>query len=360
MARAVSGVEPCSSRLRGAFLHDFGRRGLTPSAKIHRMNTSHRRFAWAGTVCISTALAALTVSGQSARPAQPDHRIDGTWSFASLTPVERPERFAGKPTMTLEEARAFEREVIDRNNADRRDGGAAADIARAYNDGWYDRGTNVAILDGKALTSLVVDPPDGHIPPLTPAAQKRQQERAQWRREHPDDGPEDRSLAERCINFSAGPPMLPTAYNNNVQIYQFPDHVVIHNEMIHTARVVPTDGRAHLPAPFRRFHGDPIGRWEGHTLIVESTNFTDKSNFRGSDENLRLIEKFTRADNNTLKYEFTVDNPTAFTKPWSVVLPMKLSDEQVFEYACHEGNHGMVGILGGARYEEKQRSEGRR
>jgi hypothetical protein len=328
------------------------------------MHTSHHPFIRAGAVCGAMALAALTISAQSARSAaqpsaQADHRIDGTWSFASLTPVERPAQFAGRPTMTLDEARALEREIIDRNNADRRDGGAAADIARAYNDGWYDRGTHMAILDGKALTSLVVEPTDGRIPALTPAAQRRQQERAAWRREHPADGPEDRSLAERCINFSAGPPMLPTTYNNNVQIYQFPNHVVIHNEMIHTARVVPTDGRAHMPAAFRRFHGDPVGHWEGHTLVVDSTNFTDKSNFRGADENLHLIERFTRVDEQTLKYEFTVDNPTAFTQKWSAVLPMKLSDEQVFEYACHEGNHAMVGMLGGARYEEKQ-SEGRR
>lgn len=306
---------------------------------------------------IATGLAGLASDRPAAQAARPD--LQGVWIFSSLTPLERPPEFAARPSLTLKEAIEYEKQVMARNNADRRDGPVEADVARAYNDGWYDRGTHMAILDNKALTSLVVEPTDGRVPALTAAAQRRQQERAQWRRDHPADGPEDRSLAERCINFSAGPPMLPTTYNNNVQIYQFPNYVVIHNEMIHTARVVPTDGRPHAPASFRRFHGDPVGRWEGHTLVVDSTNFTDKSNFRGADENLHLIERFTRVDENTLKYEFTVDNPTAFTQKWSAVLPMKLSDEQVFEYACHEGNHAMVGMLGGARYEEKQ-AEGRR
>ena len=256
--------------------------------------------------------------------------------------------------MSRDEARKFEQDVMVRQNADRRDGGTAADVARAYNDAWYDRGTGVAVINGQPRTSLVVDPADGRIPALTAEAQRRQQARAQQRREHPADGPEDRSNAERCLSFSAGPPMLPGPYNNYVQIYQFADHVVIHNEMIHDARMVPTDGRPHLPASMRRFQGDPVGHWEGNTLVVDTTNFTDKSAFRGSSESLHLIERFTRADAKTLLYEFTVDDPAAFTTRWSVQLPMALTDEQIFEYACHEGNHAMVGILGGARFEDKQ------
>jgi len=211
------------------------------------------------------------------------------------------------------------------------------------------------VINGEARTSLVTEPADGRIPALTADGQKRQQTRAQLRRDHPADNPEDRSLAERCLSFSAGPPMLPGPYNNYVQILQFADHVVIHNEMIHDARVVPTDGRPHLPASVRKFQGDPVGRWEGATLVVDSTNFTDKSNFRGASEQLHLVERFTRVDAATLLYEFTVDDPAAFAQRWSVALPMKATDEQMFEYACHEGNHAMVGILGGARYEEKQK-----
>jgi hypothetical protein len=281
--------------------------------------------------------------------------LQGVWNFSSLTPLERPAEFAGKPTMSLAEAAQFEKNVTDRNNADRRDGGANADLARAYNDGWYDRGTHVAIVNGVARTSLIVDPPEGRIPALTADAQRRAAERAQQRRDHASDGPEDRSLAERCLGFNAGPPMLPGPYNNYMQLFQFKDHVIIFNEMIHDARVVPLDGRPHLPQSVRRYLGDSVGRWEGNTLVGDTTNFTDKTNFRGASDRMHLIEKFSRPDADTLLYEFTVDDPTSFTKSWSGALPMKRTDEQLYEYACHEGNEAMVGILGGARYEDKQK-----
>jgi len=154
--------------------------------------------------------------------------------------------------------------------------------------------------------------------------------------------------------FNAGPPMLSGPYNNYVQIVQTRDHVVIVNEMIHDARIVPLDGRPHLPATVRRWQGDSRGRWDGTTLVVETTNFTGKTNVRGSGERLRLVERFTRADANTLLYEFTIDDPESFVKPWTAVLPMAKTDDQIYEYACHEGNYALTGILRGARAGEKK------
>lgn len=284
---------------------------------------------------------------------QPD--LQGTWNFSSLTPLERPAEFAGRATLSPAEAAAFEQQLQERNNADRRDGGVDADVARAYNDSWYDRGTHLAVVNGAARTSLITDPPDGRVPALTPAAQARQAARLRARREHPADGPEDRSLGERCLSFNAGPPMLPGPYNNYVQVFQFRSYVVIVNEMIHDARIVPTDGRPHAPASFRRPLGDSVGRWDGNALVVDTTNFTETTPFRGSSGAMHLVERFTRVNASTLLYEFTVNDPTSFTRPWSAAVPMQRTDEQIFEYACHEGNHAMVGILGGARFEEKNR-----
>ena len=198
-------------------------------------------------------------------------------------------------------------------------------------------------------TSLIVDPPDGRIPALTPEGQARAAARAEARRQHPADGPEDRSLGERCLLFNAGPPMLSGPYNNYIQILQNRDHVVILNEMIHDIRIVPLDGRPHAPAAIRSLLGDSRGRWEGNTLVVETTNFSDKTNVRGSGSRLRLVERFTRADATTLLYEFTVDDAASFVTPWSAILPMSKSDDQIYEYACHEGNYAMTGILRGAR-----------
>ena len=204
-------------------------------------------------------------------------------------------------------------------------------------------------------TSLIVDPPDGRIPPLTADGQARAAARAEARRLHPADGPEDRSLGERCLLFNAGPPMLSGPYNNYVQILQTRDHVVIHNEMIHDARVVPLDGRPHVPPSIRLLLGDSRGRWEGDALVVETTNFTNKTTVRGSGERLRLVERFTRTGPRTLLYEFTVDDPASFTKPWSAALPMTKTDDRLYEYACHEGNYAMTGILRGSRAGEQQR-----
>ena len=279
-------------------------------------------------------------------PRTPDGRPDlqGTWDFAQLTPFERPGDFAGKQSVTDEEAEEFAQKRIETTHKDRRDGGAAADVERAYNDFWWDFGTRIS-----KQTSLVVDPPDGRVPPLTPEAQQRAEQRR-----NRYDNPEERPLAERCIlGFNSGPPMVPSAYNNNVQIVQTPDHVVILNEMIHSARIVSLTGRPHAPNEIRSLTGDSVGRWVGDTLVVDTTNFAKEAGFRGATTNLHVVERFTRADPDTLRYEFTVEDPATWTKKWSASIPMTRTDELMFEYACHEANYGLEGVLKGARYHEK-------
>ena len=192
------------------------------------------------------------------------------------------------------------------------------------------------------------------MPALTPLAQKRQTDRATARRERPADGPEDRPLSERCIMVGGGTPIVPTAYNNNYQIVQGPGYVTMFSEMIHDVRVIPLDGRAHVSADIRQYKGDSRGHWEGNTLVVETTNFTAQTQFRGSGEHMKLTERFTRTDADTLLYEFTVNDPESFSKPWTVQLPLWKTEGPIFEYACHEGNEGMTGILSGARADEKK------
>jgi hypothetical protein len=286
-------------------------------------------------------------------PRTPDGKPDlqGVWSNAIITPLERPAAFASKEFFTEAEAAGFEKQVFEANDRDRRDGTPEQDVARAYNDFWFDRGTKVAAT---RRTSLIIDPKDGRLPPLTQEARKRNAERAEARRLHPADGPEDRPLLERCINvLSAGPPMIPTVYNNNFQIVQTPNYVMILNEMIHDARIVPLDGRPQLPGNVRQLLGSSRGHWEGNTLVVETTNFTDKTNFRSTTENMRLTERFTRASEDILLYEFTVDDPATYTKTWTAQIPARKTDGLIYEYACHEGNEGMFGILAGARAAEK-------
>jgi hypothetical protein len=275
--------------------------------------------------------------------------LQGVWNYATITPLERPSELAGKQVLTDQEAAEFEKQTLARRNPDRRDGGAAADVGRAYNEFWWDYGTKVV---GTRRTSLIVDPPDGKLPPLTEEARKRVEARAAVLR-RPPAGPEDRNLWERCILGTAGPPVVPGPYNNNFQLFQTREYVVILNEMIHDARIIPLDGRPHVPANVRQWMGDSRGHWEGKTLVVDTTNFTGKTNFRGSGEGLHLVERFTRMDAGTLLYEFTVDDPSAFTKPWSVALPMTKSDDLIYEYACHEANYGMFNMLSAARAEEK-------
>ena len=279
------------------------------------------------------------------RTAWGDPDLQGIWSIATITPFERPSALADKQTLTAEEAAELEKQTLATTNQDRRDGGTEADLARAYNDVWWDRGTKVVPT---RQTSLVVDPPDGRVPALTPEGQKMAAARAA----RGYDSWENRSLWERCI--TRGLPMVPGPYNNNYQILQTPGYVVILHEMIHDARIIPLDGRPHVGKNVRQWFGDSRGRWEGDTLVVDTTNFTDKANFRGSTDSLHLIERFSRLDAGTVKYEFTIDDPKTFTKQWTVAIPMTGTEEQIYEYACHEGNYGMVNLLSGARAQEKK------
>ncbi|PYR96407.1 MAG: hypothetical protein DMG16_27920 [Acidobacteria bacterium] len=280
---------------------------------------------------------------------QPD--LQGVWSFATITPLEKPAELAGKEFFTPKEAAEYERQILKRNNMDRRDGPVEDDVRRAYNDFWWDRGTRIVKT---RRTSLIIDPPDGKIPSLTAAAKERQKERQNANLGHEFDGPENRPLQERCIIWaSTGPPMMPTAYNNNIRILQSPGYVTILVEMIHDARVIRLDGSPHIASNVHQWRGDSRGRWEGDTLVVETTNFTGKTSFRGSSEKMRLIERFKRMDADTLLYQYTVDDLSSFEKPWTVEIPLPRSEAPMFEYACHEGNYAMTGGLAGARAQEK-------
>jgi hypothetical protein len=315
----------------------------------------NKRFA---AVVAMIGLTSVAVAGQAANsssktvPRTPwgDPDLQGIWSIATITPFERPTALADKQVLSEEEAADLERQTLKTTNQDRRDGaGTDADVARAYNDFWWDRGTKVV---STRQTSLVVDPPDGRVPALTAEGQQRATARAA----RGYDSWEDRSLWERCI--TRGLPMIPGPYNNNYQILQTPGYVVVLHEMIHDARIIPLDGRPHLGQDVRQWFGDSRGRWEGDTLVVDTTNFTEKANYRGSTDGLHLIERFTRSAAGTVRYEFTIDDPKTFTKKWTAAIPMTGTDEQIFEYACHEGNYGMVNLLSGARVQEKAAGEG--
>jgi hypothetical protein len=272
--------------------------------------------------------------------------LQGIWTNSTITPLERPEKFAGREFMTEEEARALDAEAAVR--ADQRNANAAVDVDLAYNQFWWERGNTVATR----RTSLIVDPPDGRLPPQTPEGQKRAAE-VTARLRAVATGPEDRNLAERCV--TRGAPKLPGGYNNNFQIVQTPTYVAIMQEMIHEVRIIPLDGRPHLPRGLAFWLGDSRGRWEGDTLVVETTNYHELSPFnsynccRGAGKHLRIVERFRRVGPDAIDHRFTVEDPTTFTAPYTVAVPMTRIDAPIFEYACHEGNYGMEGILRGAR-----------
>ena len=284
--------------------------------------------------------------------------LQGIWNNNISTPLERPEEFAGKAFLTPEELAAYtQRRQASRKDRDSRDNrGSEADVRRAYNAHWFP-------VPGEAIsrTSLILDPQDGKIPLLTADGQRRADARRGFRR-GPPAGPEDRSLWERCI--TRGVPRTPGGYNNHFQFFQTQDHLVILIEMVHEARIIPLDGSAHVPSSVRQWLGDSRGRWEGDPLVVETTNFTGKTNFRGSGQGLHLVERFTRVDADTLDYQFTVEDPTTWTTAWTAAWPLtslqsavggidQVEVPEMFEYACHEGNYGLVGQLGGARAEER-------
>ena len=330
-------------------------------------------------VCIALAVlvAPLTVQAQTgaAAPRTADGRPDlqGVWDFRTITPLQRPAALGDKAVLTAEEAAQTEAQWANIKFFDRP---AREGEVIAYNDFWLDLGTTVV---GTRRTSLIVDPSDGRLPPLVPNVPRQV---ASLDADLPGarpvlyraggigaDGPEDRGVGVRCIlGFNSGPPMMPSGYNNNMQLFQTPDHVVVLTEMVHDARIIPLDGRAHLPEDVQQWNGDSRGHWDGDTLVVETTNFTGKTaSFNdnittaiGTGVTLHLTERFTRVDAETLLYEYTIDDPTAFTRPFTVAQPMRKNSGQIFEYACHEGNYGMTNMLTGARIQEQAAADAAR
>ena len=315
---------------------------------------------------VVAALSSVSLVAQAGRPpakpyvtpktpwGEPD--LQGTFSNRTITPFERPANVNGREYFTAEEVAAMEKRAADQSGDEGRSKGTRGDVERAYNDFWWDRGTKVTTL----RTSLVVDPPDGRVPAQTEAAKlraadeaKRPAFRGAGAAGRGTDSWLDRSLFERCITRGMPAAMSPTAYNNNYRITQSPGVVAIQIEMLGGTRVIPTDGRAH--PPLKQLTGTSVGRWEGDTLVVETKNFTDKVLYRGAAENLHLVERFTRVGPGEIEYRVTITDPTTFTRPWTVAIPFVDTGEQMFEYACHEGNYGMEGILSGAREEERKR-----
>ncbi len=288
---------------------------------------------------------------------QPD--ISGIFTFRTLTPLQRPAALEGRDRLGAEEAAQFEASERIRLNRDLFDPETGAPSAGyqpraeggvlSYNEFWYERGVE---LTSDKRTSLVVDPPSGRIP-FTADYQAAARIRRLNLRNGFADHYTDRSLADRCImGFNAGPPMVSSAYNNNVQIFQVPGYVVILNEMVHNARIIPIDGRPH--GALRQWSGDSRGRWEGETLVVETHNFLRETSLGGSSRDTHVIERLRRVDPDTVMYEFTVEDPNNFTRPWTALMPMRRTDGPLFEYACHEGNIGMHGIMAGARRKDTQ------
>jgi hypothetical protein len=285
--------------------------------------------------------------------------LEGIWNSASLTPLERPVELGGKAFYTEQEAAAYERKRAQDLNRDRRDGSKDADLARSYNELFYDRGTKLART---RRTSMVIDPPDGRIPTMTPEALAKFQGAQAKFAEHPADSPADRPLPDRCLMFSqSGPPMIPGNYNDNYQIVQTPGYLLILAEMGNQVRVIPLDGRPSLPKTVQQWMGVSRGQWQGDTLVVETTNFrfNERSRFGVqydgmTDQNLRIVERFTRTGPNSIVYRATIDDPTVYTKPWTMEASLEKAEGPIYEYACHEGNYAMVGILSGARAQEKE------
>ncbi len=356
------------------------RTGETPNAAVSSRQPrtkeegemSRQCLACVATLSIVVAIPALTpataagqdAAGAALRTGWGDPALHGIWDFRSITPLQRPEEHAGREFLTTEEAASLEQATVDREldlllrPARRTRAGASVDRGEdgalgAYNDFWLDRGTTT---QDSRRTSLIVDPPTGRMPPLTADAQRRRKERAAYRREHPADSWEDRGLNDRCM-FTTGLPMVPSAYNNNVHVFQTPDHIAMLVEMTHTMRIVPLDGRPRGSQPIRQFVGESRGHWEGDTLVVETMHFNRLVGLRGSTPDARLVERFTRVGPDIIQYEFTIEDPATWTSPWTARVELKRTDEPLYEYACHEGNYSMEGILAGARAEEREAAE---
>ena len=319
-------------------------------------------------VTVSFVLSAALIAGapalaQSPAPATPmrtpdgQPHISGTFTFRTITPFQRPSQFEGLETLDAETAAAFEASERTRQNRDLFDPekGSGGYAPRAeggvlsYNEFWYERGVE---LTADKRTSLIIDPPNGRLPERTEAAQMAAQERAAYLEEHRYDSYLDRSSGDRCLmGFNAGPPMRSSAYNNNVMIFQTPGYVIILNEMVHNARIIPIDDDSELP--FTQRSGVSRAHWEGETMVIETKQFGGGSSGLTSTD-MHLVERLTRLDPDTLAYEYTVTDPTVYTAPYSVMVPFRRTDGPLFEYACHEGNIGLHGILAGARVQEAQ------
>ena len=297
---------------------------------------------------LSSMVSAGFIYGQQ-RTAAGEPDLQGIWTNASVVPLERPANLNGKEFFTEAEAAENAKKVLGITSWERL--GSQAEVH--YNMSQYGLDLSQVKVALNLRTSLIVGP-DGRVPPFTPEAQTRLAERAAKNKGHQLDGPEYRPLQERCIIYSTeGPPMLPSAYNSNMQIVQGKGYVAIVEEMIHSARIIPTDNSPHLPPDIRQWLGDSRGHWEVETLVVDTTNFTAKTAYRGSTENLHLVERFTRVDKDTILYEFTLDDPHTWARPWTAQLPLAKIEGPIFEFACHEGNLGLPNTLSGAREAEK-------
>ena len=332
------------------------------------------RFALLTVISLAIFLSSASMAAQAppaksstwTAPRLPDGRPDlsGYWSNNTIAPLERPAALAGKEFVTEDEARALEREARERTRASDRQASERPGEVGDYNAA-FKEDSKWALPNGR--TSIITDPKDGRMPPLTPEARKKFEADQVAHKERPHDGPEDMTTIERCITWiSSGPPMLPTFYNNNYHIVQTRDYLVINVEMIHDVRIIPLDGRPH--ANITQWMGDSRGHWEGKTLVVETINFNGKRGWFGTpmteggggrrpDAKMRVIERFTRTAPDILLYQFTIDDPGTYTQPWSGEIPMRLFSGPVYEYACHEGNYGMQLILSGARSDEKNAAE---
>jgi hypothetical protein len=311
---------------------------------------------------VAAMLSPLAASAQAPKTFTPPHTpwgepdLQGTFSNRTITPFERPANVAGREFFTAEEVAALEKRAQEQSGDEGRSKGTRGDVERAYNDFWWDRGTKVTT----PRTSLVIDPADGRVPELTDEAKKRAADegkrpafRGAGANGRGTDTWLDRSTFERCITRGMPGAMSPTAYNNNYRITQGPGYVAIQIEMLGGTRVIPTDGRPHINQSIRQWMGHSVAKWEGDTLVVDTTNFTDKVLYRGAAENLHLIERFTRVGPGQIDYRVTIVDPSTFTKQWTLAIPYVDTGEEMFEYACHEGNYGMEGILSGAREEER-------
>ena len=280
--------------------------------------------------------------------------LQGYWTNATVTPLERPKELGTKAFFTPEEAAAYEKRQLAVPEPTGK--GTYADVH--YNMAQFGLEKSQGKLAENIRTSLITAPPDGRLPAMLPEAVKRNAERVAANKGHEFDGPENRGLAEQCIIWpNEGPPMMPVGYNSNLQIVQGPGYVAILQEMIHDVRMIPTDGRPHIASNIRQWMGDSTGHWEGDTLVVDTTNFTDRTAFRGSSGNLHVVERFRRVDATTVDYSFTVSDPDTWAQPWSADIPMTAIQGPIYEYACSEGNYGMANNLSGARAEERKKAQ---